>query len=70
LERCPVCQIDMSGGYGYDATRAMQAVDDYIADWFTGKVFDEVESRRREAERIRQETERAVQVRKPLWKHG
>lgn len=70
LERCPVCQIDMSSGVGYDAVRAMQAVDTYIEDWFAGRVFDEVESRRQEQERVRQETEAARPARGMVWKHG
>lgn len=70
LERCSLCQIGMSGGYEYDPSRAMDAVDRYIVDWFDGKVFDEVESKRRENEKIREETEAMRQQYKPVWKHG
>lgn len=66
-----MCQIDLGGGeWAYDGDKVFAAIMGYIDDWFAGRVPDEVETKRREIERIRQETEANRQATQRTWKHG
>lgn len=69
--RCELCQIDVGGGeWVYDGEKVSAAILQYIDDWFAGRVPDEVETKRREIERIRQETEAGRKATNRTWKHG
>ena len=63
---CPTCQV----GDDYNERGVIAAIKQYIDDWFAGRVVDEVESRRREQDRIRAEAEAVKHERHPIWKHG
>lgn len=68
--RCPTCYLEMSDGAQYDAARVMEAVAQYIDDWFAGAVADEVLTLAKEIERIREETVALQKQRSVTWKHG
>lgn len=67
---CPLCQIEVGGGYEFNSEKVMDAIMRYIDDWFEGRVEDEVATKQAEIERIRQETEANRQATNRTWKHG
>ena len=69
MTRCTTCHIELSDGWEFDARAAMRAIEQYIDDWFEGRVIDEVQAREEENDAIR----KAVEERRgPIrtWKYG
>lgn len=70
MVRCPTCQIEMSDGWQFDGTRAMQAIEQYILDWFAGNVPDEVLTHQKEVERLAMQARARAPEPRGRWKHG
>lgn len=66
LVRCKACHPNGE----FDAGCVMRAIVAYIEDWFAGNIPDEVETKRREIEEIRKQTEAQRLHNRPTWKHG
>jgi hypothetical protein len=60
----------MSDGWQFNSEAVNRAIMAYIEDWFAGNIPDEVETKRREIEEIRKQTEANRQHSRPTWKHG
>lgn len=69
MERCKLCQIELSDGWSFDGSRVMRAIDEYIDDWFAGRVPDEVLTHQLDTEKLRREAEAKPRGRR-VWKHG
>jgi ribosomal protein L37AE/L43A len=65
---CPTCQLDMAGGAQYNEVAVNRAIDQYILDWFEGRIEDPVLTARAKQDAVR----KAREVSRPanVWKHG